>query len=449
MNLCGSQQIGPDGILIIGDCEATRLAERFGTPLYVLDESRFRDNCRRYVAASRAAYPNSDVAYASKALATTALCSLAEQEGLWLDVSSPGELATAMAAEFPTERTIYHGSNKALEEVRVAVSARVALLVVDWLGELEMVERVGRELGRSIDVLLRVAPGVDPDTHEAIRTGHADTKFGLCMVNGPAAEGVERALGSSHIELLGYHSHVGSQLLEPDANVEAIVEMGRFAREMHGKHGFWPRILDVGGGLGVRYQSGDTPPSFEEFNRAIAAAVRDSFGGAGLNLPRLVQEPGRAIVADAGITLYRVGAVKRVQLPGGSVRTYVSVDGGLSDNPRPQLYGAAYECFLANRAEEPDTLCRIAGAHCETDTLIEAAVLPDPRPGDLLAVPCTAAYCYSMSSNYNRFPRPAMVLVADGEADVIVERETVQDTLRQDRMPPRLLGSAEPARRTR
>lgn len=429
MRTFGTQTISPDGMLSIGGCDVAWLAETFGTPLYVLDERHFRDNCRRYLAAARAAYPGSDVAYASKSLCATAVSRMAHQEGLWLDVASQGELLTALAAGCPPERIIYHGNNKSREEIRFAVSKQVGLIAADWLGELEMLERAGADAGRSVGILLRLAPGVDPDTHQAIRTGQADTKFGLSL-HGDAEKAVTIARGMPHLNLLGLHAHVGSQLLDPDANIEAVVEMGRFAEEV----GLAPEIVDVGGGLGVSYQPGDAPPTFEAFNGALARAMGEAFP----TRPRLLQEPGRCLVGETGMTLYTVGAVKEVQLPDGRVRTYVSVDGGLSDNPRPQLYGAKYEAYVATRATaSADTYCRLAGAHCETDTLIPEIMLAEPKPGDILAVPCTGAYNYSMASNYNRFPRPAMVLVGDGHADVIVERERPEDTLRQDRLPER------------
>ncbi|GMV36530.1 MAG: diaminopimelate decarboxylase [Fimbriimonadales bacterium] len=439
MILHGTQEIDQHGVLTIGGCLATDLAERFGTPLYVLDEACFRANCRRYLAASRAAYENSDVAFASKALMTSAVVRICDEEDLWLDVASPGEMLTAQRAAFPMSRTIYHGSNKSLAEIRAAVAANVGLIVVDWLGELEQIEQAGAEAGRKVPILLRLAPGVDPDTHHAIRTGQPDTKFGLSIRGEAADAGVAAALALPHVQLLGYHSHVGSQLLDMEAHHEAVVEMVQFAARMAARHGYSPAILNIGGGLGIRYTEQDEPPSFEEFHDQLVRTLTEQLRLTGLEPPKLMQEPGRSLVAEAGTTLYTVGAIKHLDLPTGQQRIYVSVDGGLSDNPRPQMYGAVYECALANRMNDPaDTECRIAGAHCETDTLIASAELPMPRTGDLLAVPCTGAYCYSMASNYNRFQRPAMVLAHDGQAEIIVERETPEDVLRMDRIPERL-----------
>jgi diaminopimelate decarboxylase len=430
----GTAGIDDQGVLRIGGCSAADLTDRFGTPLYVLDEEQFRDNCRRYLAASRHSIPESDVAYASKAMICTSLCRIVDQEGLYLDVASPGELATALAAEFPVERLIYHGNNKRLDEIRSSVGHGVGLHVVDWLDELEMMEQVGSEAGRKISILLRLAPGVDPDTHEAIRTGQSDTKFGLSITAGDASEAVGRALQHPHIHLLGYHAHVGSQLMDGHAHLPAVAEMVGFAANMLEKHNFSPEILNFGGGLGARYLPCDQPESYESFCQKLGTALTAALRETQLPTPKVFQEPGRALVAETGTTIYRIGTVKKV-----GERTYVSVDGGLSDNPRPQLYGALYDCYLANRANDPaTTLCRIVGSHCETDTLIKECRLPHPKTGDLLAVPTTGAYNYSMASNYNRFPKPAVVLVRDGGADCIVQRETIADMNRNDLIPERL-----------
>jgi len=439
MHTYGTQQIR-SGSLFIGGCRAADLADQFETPLYLIDEEFFRRNCREYLAASRAAYPKSEVAYASKALCNIAISRIAFEEGLWIDVASVGELTTALAAGYGTAEThgkrereiFFHGNNKQPKDIAAGLEVPGLTFVVDWLGEIETLNDMAGASGVTPDVLIRLAPGVDPDTHQAIRTGQADTKFGFGIAGGAAEEAVRAVMASPNLHLCGYHAHVGSQLLDPEANIESVVELGRFSTLIQQKTGYSPDIVNVGGGLGIRYLDPDRPPEYDEFNKAIGGAMRDSFP----NEPLLIQEPGRALVGETGITLYRIGAVKPVQLPDGRTRTYVSVDGGLSDNPRPQLYGATYDACIIDRADQRgETWCRLAGAHCETDTLIPEIMLPDPKPGDVLAVFCTGAYNYSMASNYNRFSRPAMILVNDGQAGVISKRETIEEVVSRDRLP--------------
>ncbi len=435
MMLLGTQRVNGRGALEIGGCDAVELARQFGTPLYVVDEAHLRETCRRYRAAFESRYPQVLISFSAKALMTSAICCLVEQEGLALDVSSGGELHTGLAAGFPPERILLHGSNKSRAELEMAVAHQVGWVVLDNLDEVEALQSLAAARGATMDVLVRIAPGVQADTHTHIQTGTVDTKFGLPIVGGLAEEGVRRAQAAPNLRLRGLHCHIGSQILEPGPFCEAAEMMVALAAELRDGLGFTPEELDLGGGLGVRYRPEDRPPSLEEYAEAVTGALRRSCERRGLPLPRLIQEPGRSLVGEAGLTLYTVGVVK--DIPG--IRRYVSVDGGLSDNPRPALYGARYDAIVANKARAPRTgKVTVVGKHCETDTLIVDLEAPEIAPGDILAVQTTGAYNYSMASNYNRLPRPAVVLVADGRADVIVERETYDDLVRHDRIPDRL-----------
>lgn len=436
MVLYGTQRINGAGHLEIGGCDVVELAQRFGTPLFVMDEALIRENCRRYVEALSTYYPSeARIAYAGKAFITTAICRIVHQEGLWLDVASGGELYTAMVAEFPTERIYMHGNYKPLEELELALTNKVHRIVVDSVEELEALNRLANSRHQIADILLRVTPGVEAHTHEYIRTGQIDTKFGIPLAHDQALEAVKRALKMTNLRLHGFHCHIGSQVFELQPYRIAVELMLDFATRVRDETGFVLSELNLGGGLGVRYTDDDKPPTIEEFVKIIADAVVDAATARSLPLPILVLEPGRSIVGEAGTTLYTIGVVK--EIPG--VRTYVSVDGGMSDNPRPALYDARYHAMVANKASEEATfVCTIAGRHCESDVLIRDARIAPPQPGDILAVFSTGAYHYSMASNYNRFPRPAVVLVKDGNADIIVKREQFEDLVRQDVIPERL-----------
>ncbi|WP_334110682.1 diaminopimelate decarboxylase [Thermodesulfitimonas autotrophica] len=433
MHLRGTQQINAAGELEIGGISAVALAQKFGTPLYVVDEVLFRENCRRY----REAFGSDNrVVYAGKALLCTAICRLVEEEGLYLDISSGGELYTALAAGFPPERIYFHGNNKAPDEIRQGLEAGVGRFVVDNLYELTLLDRLAGDVGRRQEILLRLTPGIEAHTHEYIRTGQIDSKFGLPIATGQALAGIRQALESPNLKLVGLHCHIGSQIFDLEPFREAARVMLRFAGEVREATGWVIEELDLGGGLGIYYVSGDDPPAIEAYAAAILETVREAVRERGLPLPRVVVEPGRSIAGPAGITLYTVGGVK--EIPG--VRLYVMVDGGMNDNIRPALYQARYEAALANRMrEEPAMPVTVAGKCCESgDILIHNVHLPHPVPGDILAVPATGAYNYAMSMNYNRLPRPAMVLVGDGRAEVIVARESFADLIRNDRIPERL-----------
>jgi diaminopimelate decarboxylase len=429
-------RITDDGRLEIGGCACDRLAKDFGTPLYVMDEDEIRARCREMAGVLARAYPNTFVAYASKAFSTLAMCRLVHQEGLGLDVASGGELYTALQAGFPPARVLFHGNNKSLDEIEMGVRAGVLRFVVDNLSELDLIEDVARRFMRRVHVQIRLTPGIDAHTHDYIRTGQLDSKFGLGIENGQAMAAVKRAHASEFLILEGLHCHIGSQILsvKPFAMAAAIVM--DFAAEVKKATGYSVREVNLGGGLGVRYTSGDERVPLGKYASVISKVVREKCLAHGLEPPRLMVEPGRYIVGEAGTTLYTVGSVK--EIPG--VRKYVTVDGGLADNPRVALYKACYEAVSVTRPlSPPEERVSIAGRHCESgDMLIRDIFLPRLKTGDILAVLSTGAYNYSMSSNYNRYPRPAVVFVRAGVADVVVAREAYQDVAARDRIPARL-----------
>ncbi len=436
MKLQGTMKINSKGHLEIGGCDTVELARRFGTPLYVLDEAHFRRNCRNYYRNFTEKY-DGVVIYAGKTLLTLAICYMVAQEGLSLDVVSGGELYTARKANFPMERVFFHGNNKSEEELKMALEYKVGRVMVDNNYELEMLDRLAREANTIADIMLRLTPGVEAHTHEYIKTGQIDSKFGTIIQNGQAMEIVKRALSMEGVRLRGFHCHIGSQIFELESYGHAAQVMMNFAAEVYRTTGWIPEELNLGGGLGIYYTQGDEPKPVEQYADIAVGAVRKMAEELGLPVPRVMVEPGRSISGPAGITLYTVGSVK--EIPG--IRKYVAVDGGMGDNPRPAMYQSRYEAVLANRAnEKPQEVVSIAGKCCESgDMLIWDIKLPSPRPGDILAVSATGAYNYTMSMNYNRLPRPAMVLVNGGEADLIVARETYEDLLRNDLVPDRLL----------
>ncbi|MGZ4677156.1 MAG: diaminopimelate decarboxylase [Acidimicrobiia bacterium] len=390
------------------------LATRFGTPLFVYDEGHLRARCREYVAA----FGPGHVAYAGKAFLCLAMARLVAEEGLHLDVATGGELHVAVAAGFPAERLVMHGNNKSDAEIAAARDAGVGRVVADSFDELARLER----LGFAGEVLVRVTPGVEAHTHEFVQTGTDDSKFGFTVSTGAAAEAVATVAASTRLRFGGIHAHIGSQVFRLDSYAEAAGVVARFADECERTTGVPIPLVNLGGGLGARYLTSDPDPSVTEYAGALRAGIGDR--------PIMV-EPGRSIAAVAGITVYRVGTVKRI--PGG--RTYVAVDGGMSDNPRPVLYGAGYEAYLPSRADAPrDLACAVAGKHCEQgDVIVGDAHLPaDVAVGDLLVTPVTGAYGYSMASNYNKVPRPAVVFVAGETARVVVRRETEADLVRLD-----------------
>lgn len=430
-------EVNERGHLVIGGCDAVELVREHGTPLYVIDEARLRATCREYVDSFREFYPgNAEVIYAGKAFLTMGMCRILQQENLSLDVCSGGELYTALQAGFPVERLHFHGNNKSPEELAMAVEAGIGRVIVDNAYELDLLDDLSQRAGRRCDILLRLTPGVEADTHSYIQTGQVDSKFGFPMLEGIALEAVKDALSREGVRLRGLHCHIGSQLFDLASFELAVRLMFDFIEETRHAAGFIPEELNMGGGLGIRYHKGEPSVRPREYVRRLAEAVRKEAEARGLPLPRLSVEPGRSIIADAGTTLYTVGSIKHI--PG--VRTYAAVDGGMADNPRVAIYGAVYEATAANKAAVAATeTVSIAGKCCESgDMLIWDAKLAPLEPGDILAVHGTGAYNYSMASNYNRLPRPAVVLVRDGKSEVLVRRETWADLTRLDVIPAHL-----------
>ncbi|WFR60354.1 diaminopimelate decarboxylase [Paenibacillus amylolyticus] len=436
MYLHGTSKINAQGHLEIGGVDATDLKEQFGTPLYVVDEQLVRERCREYMEAFRASGLGFQVAYASKAFCVMAMCALAAEEGLSLDVVSDGELFTALQAGFPAERIHFHGNNKTLEEIEMALDAEIGCFVVDNFNELHLLQAVAADKNRNVNILLRVTPGVEAHTHEYISTGQTDSKFGFDIGNGTAFEAIELASKQSNLVLLGVHSHIGSQIFEVEGFQMAVKRVAEFAASVYERLNVAFKVVNLGGGFGIRYIDGDTPLEVAQYVKAITDAAKNHFAQIGYAVPEIWVEPGRSIVGEAGTTLYTVGTSK--DIPG--VRKYVAVDGGMTDNPRPALYESKYEAVLANRANEAaQETVSVAGKCCESgDMLIWDLDLPKVESGDLLAVACTGAYNYSMASNYNRIRRPAVVFVKDGQGDVVVRRETYQDIIQNDLVPARI-----------
>ncbi|MFF1559652.1 diaminopimelate decarboxylase [Streptomyces sp. NPDC058279] len=417
-----------DGVVTVGGIEVTKLAAEFGTPAYFMDEEDFRERCRAWAHAFGA---DADVFYAGKAFLSKAVVKWLREEGLNLDVCSGGELATALAAGMPAERIAFHGNNKSVAEITRAVEAGVGRIVLDSFQEIARVAHIAAGLGVRQPVQIRVTVGVEAHTHEFIATAHEDQKFGIAVADGSAAEAVRRALGHDSLELLGVHSHIGSQIFDMAGFEVSAKRVVRLLAAVRDEHGVELPEIDLGGGLGIAYTSADDPREPHEIAKALHEIVARECEAAGLRAPRISVEPGRAIVGPTAFTLYEVGTIKPLE----GLRTYVSVDGGMSDNIRTALYDAEYAVTLVSRVSDAEPmLVRVVGKHCESgDIVVKDAFLPaDLAPGDLLAVPATGAYCRSMASNYNHALRPPVVAVRDGQARVIVRRETEEDLLRLD-----------------
>ncbi|MFE1551093.1 diaminopimelate decarboxylase [Streptomyces sp. NPDC058718] len=416
------------GVVTVGGIAVDALAEEFGTPAYFLDETDFRARCRAW---AEAFGKDADVFYAGKAFLSRAVVRWLKEEGLNLDVCSGGELTTALSAGMPAERIAFHGNNKSEDEIRTAVEAGVGRIVLDSFQEIVRVAHIAQSLGKRQRVQIRVTVGVEAHTHEFIATAHEDQKFGIALAGGQAAEAVRRALKLDGLELIGIHSHIGSQIFDMAGFEVSARRVVQLLAEVRDEHGVELPEIDLGGGLGIAYTSEDDPREPHEIAKALSEIVTRECESAGLATPRISVEPGRAIVGPTAFTLYRVGTIKPLE----GLRTYVSVDGGMSDNIRTALYDAEYSVSLVSRTSEAEPmLTRVVGKHCESgDIVVRDAFLPsDLAPGDLIAVPATGAYCRSMASNYNHALRPPVVAVKDGEARVIVRRETEEDLLRLD-----------------
>lgn len=425
-----------DGVVTVAGEPVTDLAEEFGTPLYVIDEDDFRARARAF----RDAFPDADVYYAGKAFLCVATARWVNEEGLNLDVCTGGELAVALRAGFPPARIGLHGNNKSVAELRRALEVGVGRIIVDSLEEIDRLEALTAETGREAAVMVRVTAGVEAHTHEYISTSHEDQKFGFSIADGAALAAVRRVLAAQRPEggglrLLGLHSHIGSQIFVTDGFEVATRRVLRLHAQIANELGVTPPELDLGGGFGIAYTTQDDPRSPEDLAGGLLKIVDDECAAMGLEVPRISIEPGRAIAGPSTFTLYEVGTTKEVGLDGGASRRYVAVDGGMSDNIRPALYSADYSCTLASRrsASQP-VLSRVVGKHCESgDIVVKDEYLPaDVAAGDLLAVPGTGAYCRSLASNYNHVPRAAVVAVRDGEARLVLRRETEDDLFTLD-----------------
>ncbi|MDT4905326.1 MAG: diaminopimelate decarboxylase [Pseudonocardiales bacterium] len=420
-----------DGVLHLGGVAVTDLVDEHGTPALFLDEDDLRARARSYTAA----FDGVDVYYAGKAFLCTTIARWIAEEGLGLDVCTGGELAVALAAQFPPERIAVHGNNKSVAELTRAVDARVGHVIVDSFEEIQRLAAIAGAAGVRQRVLVRVTVGVEAHTHEFIATAHEDQKFGFSLRDGAAARAVDAVLSAPSLEFVGLHSHIGSQIFETAGFEVAAHRVVSLAATIRDVHGVQVDEINLGGGLGIAYVTGDDPEPPKQTLERLSGIVELECASVGLRVPRLSVEPGRAVVGPSAITVYEVGTVKDVTLDGGMTRRYVSVDGGMSDNIRTALYDAQYTCVVANRVSSaPPARARVVGKHCESgDVVVRDTWLPgDVQPGDLVAVAATGAYCRSMASNYNHVPRPPVVAVRDGVAQVIVRRETEDDLLRLD-----------------
>lgn len=426
------------GHLEIGGCSAVELASRFGTPLYVLDEDTLRKTIQDYKFQFNSKYENSLVLFASKALSNLAICHILQEEGLGIDVVSGGELFVALKTGFPPDKIYFHGNNKSQEELVMALNNDIGAIIVDNFYELELLNNTARSKNKTCRIMLRITPGIECHTHEYIKTGQIDSKFGFDL--NQLDEAIDLIVKTyRNLKLEGLHAHIGSQIFDLDSYADLAEIILKLYSKYKNVYSLTMPKLNIGGGFGIKYTEEDEPPSISEVAKVITSAIKKNCDKLELELPFLLLEPGRSLVGPAGITLYTVGSHKEVP----NVRKYVAVDGGMADNPRPAMYNAVYTACIANKMlEKKKELVTIAGRFCESgDILIKDIELAPPATNDILAVFSTGAYNYSMSSNYNMVPRPACVLVKDGNADIIIERETYEDLIAKHKVPSRLLKS--------
>ena len=419
--------------LNFADFDVTELAKKYGTPLYLMDENRIRYNCRTYMKAMNEAFgEGSGPLFASKACCFKRIYEIMKEEGMSIDLVSPGEIFTAMKAGFPMENSYFHGNNKTDNDISYAMDCGVGYFMVDNMCEMKAIDTLAKEKGLVQKVILRLTPGIDPHTYAAVATGKVDSKFGIAIETNQADEFVKEAVNFENVEIVGYHCHVGSQVFNEDGTVyiDAATIMLTFANDMLVKYGVEPKILNMGGGFGVRYTEEDPFMNIPENIEKLASHIKATVEKLGMPMPKVLMEPGRSIVADAGMTLYSVGTIKEIT----GYKNYVSIDGGMTDNPRYALYGSKYTVFLANRMnEKADFTCDVVGRCCESGDIIQPDItMPKPIRGDIVAVTTTGAYNYSMASNYNRIPRPAVVMLSDGKDYVAVKRESFEDLVRND-----------------
>ncbi len=417
--------------LTIGGCDTVELAKEFGTSLIVYDENEIRNNCRAFVGSIQKNYNgNGRVLYASKAFSCKEIYRIVNDENMGIDVVSGGELYTALSVGFPAEKICFHGNNKKYSELVEAVDAGVGRIVVDNLTELETLNTIAGDKGKKVSIMFRIKPGIDAHTHDFVRTGQIDSKFGLALETGEAMQGVKTALSMPNVELKGVHCHIGSQIFDIDPFELAAEVMMKFIKDIKDETGVTITELNLGGGFGIKYLVDDKPEAYENYMDNVAKVVNAKADEYGLPVPFIYIEPGRSIVGATAVTLYTVGSVKKIP----DVRNYVSVDGGMVDNPRYILYQSAYEVVCANKINDDKTLtATVAGKCCESGDLIQENVkLPEVEAGDILAVLSTGAYNYSMASNYNRIPRPPVVMVKDGKARLIIKGESYEDIIKND-----------------
>lgn len=420
--------------LVVGGCDVTALVAQFGSPLYILDEASVRTACGQYRAGWQQHYPGESlVIYASKAWSCTAICAIVGSEGLGIDAVSGGEILTALKAGIAAENIYFHGNNKSVTELELAIAKNCKIIADNWL-ELEHIAAIASSTGKNVAVMIRLTPGIECHTHEYIRTGHLDSKFGFDP--NQLDEVFTWLSKQADLTCIGVHAHIGSQIFEQQPHQDLAGVMVEWYKLAIG-HGLPVSEINVGGGLGIKYTEADDPQSIDEWVKNVATALKTACDAAGIAYPRVLSEPGRSLIGSSCVTAYTIGGSKTV--PG--IRTYVSIDGGMSDNPRPITYQSQYRAIVANKMSVPATeTVTIAGKHCESgDILIKDAQIAPTAPGDILVVPATGAYNYSMSSNYNRITRPAAVLVNEGEANIIIQRESYDDLLRFDRLPARLV----------
>lgn len=423
--------VNEKGHLEIGGCDTIDLAEKYSTPLYVVDENEIRKNCRAFVKSIEDNYNgHGTVAYASKAFSCMEMYRICKQENMSIDTVSAGEIYTALKAGFPAERIYFHGNNKTLDEIEFALDNNVGRIVVDNLTELDKIEKAAEKRNITAKIMFRIKPGIDAHTHSFIRTGQIDSKFGLALENGEAMVGVKRALALKNVELCGLHCHIGSQIFDISPFELAAEVMMDFIAKIKEETGAEIKELNLGGGFGIKYTGEDKPAPYSDYMNRVASVIKKKAEELSMELPFIIIEPGRSIAGAAGITLYTVGAVKEIE----NVRTYVSIDGGMTDNPRYILYQSTYEILCADKVNEPKTeKITLAGKCCESGDLIqENAMIQKVVPGDTIAVLSTGAYNYSMASNYNRIGRPAVVMTNNGESRIIVKRESFEDLVRND-----------------
>lgn len=430
MVMVSEHNVNEKGHLLIGGIDSLELTKTYGTPLFAYDLSLIKSRARAFLATFKEENVEAQVAYASKAFSCVAIYQVMEQEGLSLDVVSAGELHTAIQAGYPPERIHFHGNNKSVEELLLAMEHKIGCIVVDNFYEIELLKSLTKKLNQKVNILLRVTPGVEAHTHDYITTGQQDSKFGFDLMNGQADQAFQQVYKEDLIELLGLHCHIGSQIFETVGFKLAAEKLITKMIEWDNAYGFACKVLNLGGGFGIKYTDQDTPLDPSTYVKEMVNAVKQLVANATLEMPEIWIEPGRSLVGDAGTSLYTIGSEKEVP----EIRNYLAVDGGMSDNIRPALYGAEYDAAIANKMGEPKKVdYTIAGKCCESgDKLIEHITLPKAEPGDILAVFCTGAYGYSMASNYNRMAKPAVVFVENGHHQLAVKRETLEDLVRLD-----------------